>query len=93
MGRWRLRDRDEGMETALMIRRLRTRKAVRSQAFLLHLSALLLKTQGKMLLRDLPGSPGVKTPASTTGDAGSIPGWGTKIPHAVWCSQKIEKKR
>ena len=24
---------------------------------------------------------------------GSIPGWGTKIPHAVWCSQKIKTKQ
>ena len=26
---------------------------------------------------------------STAGDTGSVPGWGTKIPHAGWCSQKI----
>ena len=26
--------------------------------------------------------------ASTAGGAGSIPGQGTKIPHATWCSQK-----
>ena len=26
--------------------------------------------------------------ASTVGGMGSIPRWGTKIPHAVWCSQK-----
>ena len=24
---------------------------------------------------------------------GSIPGWGTKIPHAVLCGQKKKKKR
>ena len=30
--------------------------------------------------------------ASTAGDAGSIPGWGTKILHAAWCSQKKKKK-
>ena len=24
--------------------------------------------------------------ASTAGGAGSVPGWGTKILHAVWCS-------
>ena len=29
---------------------------------------------------------------SIAGGAGSIPGWGTKIPHAVWCSQKIKNK-
>ena len=26
-------------------------------------------------------------------DAGSIPGWGTKIPHALWNGQKILKKK
>jgi len=26
--------------------------------------------------------------ASNTGDLSSIPGQGTKIPHAAWCSQK-----
>ena len=30
--------------------------------------------------------------ASNAGDAGSIPGQGTKIPHAVWCGQKKKKK-
>ena len=32
---------------------------------------------------DFPGDPVVKNPPSNAGDAGSIPGWGTKIPHAV----------
>ena len=27
--------------------------------------------------------------ASTAGGIGSIPGWGTKIPHAAWHGQKI----
>ena len=27
------------------------------------------------------------------GDAGSIPGQGIKVPHAVQCSQKIQKER
>ena len=26
----------------------------------------------------------VKTSPSNTGDAGSIPGWGIKIPHSSW---------
>ena len=26
--------------------------------------------------------------ASNVGDVGSIPSWGIKIPHAMWCSQK-----
>ena len=34
-------------------------------------------------LWDFPGGPVVMNPPSTAGDAGSIPGWGTKIPHAV----------
>ena len=33
MGRWKLRDRDEGMETALMIQRLRTRKGSQKPGF------------------------------------------------------------
>ena len=32
---------------------------------------------------DFPGGPVVKNPPSNARDAGSIPGWGTKIPHAV----------
>ena len=33
--------------------------------------------------RDFPGSPVVKNPPYNAGDAGSIPGWVTKIPHAA----------
>ena len=33
--------------------------------------------------RDFPGGPVVKNPPSNAGDAGSIPGLGTKVPHAV----------
>ena len=32
---------------------------------------------------DSPGGPVVENPPSNAGDAGLIPGWGTKIPHAV----------
>ena len=32
--------------------------------------------------RDFPGGPVVKNPPCNTGDAGLIPGQGTKIPHA-----------
>ena len=35
------------------------------------------------MLQDFPGGPGVKNPPSSAGDMGWIPGWGTKIPHAV----------
>ena len=36
-----------------------------------------------MLLRDLPGSPVVENLSCNASDEGSIPGRGTKIPHAV----------
>ena len=32
---------------------------------------------------DFPVGPVVKNLPSNAGDAGSIPGWGTKIPHAT----------
>ena len=41
---------------------------------------------------NFPGGPGVKNPPSNAGDTGSIPGQGTKIPHAVWHSQKRKIK-
>ena len=31
--------------------------------------------------------------APTAGGPGSVPGWGTEIPHAVLCGQKFKKKR
>ena len=34
----------------------------------------------------------LRSQASTAGDKGSIPGWGTKTPHALWTGQKIQKK-
>lgn len=37
--------------------------------------------------REFPVSPKVKTQAFTAVDSGSIPGWGTKIPHAACCRQ------
>ena len=30
--------------------------------------------------------------ATTAGDAGSIPDWGPRIPHALQCSQNIKNK-
>ena len=35
----------------------------------------------------------VRLCASTAGGEGSIPGWGTMIPHAAQCGQKKKKKR
>ena len=43
--------------------------------------------------RDFPGNPGVKTLPSNAEGAGSIPGWGVKIPHASWLkNQNINNK-
>ena len=36
-----------------------------------------------MIVGDFPGSPVVKTSPSNAGGAGSIPGQGAKIPHAL----------
>ena len=33
--------------------------------------------------RDFPDGPVVKNPPCNAWDVGSIPGWGTKIPHAT----------
>ena len=44
-------------------------------------------------MRDFPGGPAVKTHASTAGNAGLIPGQGTKIPHAAWHSQERKDRR
>ena len=41
-----------------------------------------------MKSRDFPGAPEVKLHASTAGDVGLIPAWGTKILQATWHDQK-----
>ena len=43
--------------------------------------------------RDFPGGPVVKNPPSNAGDKGSIPGWGTKIPHATGQINPTAKSR
>ena len=41
-----------------------------------------------------PGGPVVKTSPSNSGGAGSIPGRGAKIPHALWPkNQNIKQKQ
>ena len=45
-----------------------------------------------MELKRFPGGPVVKTLHSNAGGSGSIPGQGTKIPHARQCSQKKKTK-
>ena len=56
-------------------------------------SNLCLTVDSRISSRDFPGGPVVKTRGSTAGGAGSISGWGTKIPHALWSGQKSEKKQ
>ena len=43
--------------------------------------------------RDFPGNPVVKTSPSNKGNAGSIPGCRSKIPHASWPKKKKKKKK
>ena len=46
-----------------------------------------LKKQGRA--GDFPGGPVVRNPCFLTARApGSIRGWGTKIPYAMWCGQE-----
>ena len=40
---------------------------------------------------DLPNGRVVKTPPSNAGFTGSVPGWGTKILHAVQCGKNKKK--
>ena len=49
--------------------------------YLIHLSKLYLFF--KIKFRDFPGGPVVKNLPSSAGDVDSIPGQGTKIPHAT----------
>ena len=44
-------------------------------------------------MRDFSGGPVVKTPRFQCRGTGMIPGQGTKIPHAAWCSKKRKKKK
>ena len=53
------------------------------------LGTLLLKTTKGGLPR---WSSGSDSQAFNARGAGSIPGWGNKIPRAAWCSQKKKKK-
>ena len=43
------------------------------------------------MFRDFPGGSVVKT--SMKGDIGSIPSWGTKIPHASWPKKTKRKQK
>ena len=47
-----------------------------------------------MGIRDFSGGPVIKISSSNTGDTGSIPGQGAKIPHASWPkTQNIKQKQ
>ena len=49
------------------------------------------KRKKKGIYWDLPNGPVVKTPPSNAGFTGSVPGWGTKILHAVQCGKNKKK--
>ena len=49
----------------------------------MHNTVNVLNVTLKWLMRDFPDGSVVKNPPSNAKDLGSIPGWGTKIPHAV----------
>ena len=52
------------------------------------------KLKKKIVTRDFPGGPVVKTSPSNAVGAGSIPSWGIKIPHASWPKhQNIKQKQ
>ena len=51
-----------------------------------------LLVQGMWVRRNFPGGPVVKILPSGSGDAGLIPGQGTKIPHILCCSPKNKTK-
>ena len=39
-----------------------------------------------------PGGPVVKMLPFNAGGTGSVPGWGAKIPHALWCRANGARK-
>ena len=43
------------------------------------------------MVRDFLAVHWLRLHASNAGAAGSIPGWGTKIPHAAWRGQKTKE--
>ena len=45
------------------------------------------------MCRRFPGSQVIKNSPSNAGDAGSIPGQGAKIPHALWQKNKTQDKQ
>ena len=51
----------------------------------------MMKTLGKLGIREFPGGPVVKNLPSNAGYVGLIPCWGTKIPHATASILQLKK--
>ena len=64
-----------------------TNKSLQKKVLIMFVVLFAIKSTA---YRDSPGGPGVKT--SKAGGAGSIPGQGMKVPHAVGYSQKMFEK-
>ena len=47
----------------------------------------------RLPFRDFHGGPVSGLHAASAGGTGSVPGQGTKIPHATWHGQKIKTKQ
>ena len=54
----------------------------------LYVNYFSLKNNSKVC-GDFSGGPVVKNPPFNAGDTGSIPGWGTKVPHAVGATKPV----
>ena len=52
-----------------------------------------LFTSRTVLSWDFPGGPVVKICIPSAGDMGSVPGWGTEIPHGKKKKKKEKKKK
>ena len=48
------------------------------------LKVSIITKEKNFRLRNFPGGPAIKTSPSSAGSESSIPGWGTKILHAMW---------
>ena len=65
---------------------------MRNPNFTYHMKRILQKVRMKRL-GDFTGGPVVKTSFSTAWGMDSIPGGGTKIPHAWWYMVQMKKKK
>ena len=57
----------------------------------LNWTTLKLRTSHQKIKTAKQGTP-LAVSAANAGCAGSIPGRGVKIPHAMWCGQKIKNR-